>query len=225
MGHHDNRRTQAFAQFQDEFVQPAGADGIESGRGFVKEQDIGIQRHGARQSGAFLHAAADLGGVELLETCQPHQRQLERDDLADLGRAEFRVFAQRQSDVFRQRHGTPQGAALEQHAETAFQGFLFFRFCLPEAEAVEVHLPLGGRLEADEMAQQRAFAATAAAHDDEDVAAMHREVQVMLDHEVAVGHGEVPHRDVSFRLDLRLRSGVMSDAQLVVNDRKQRVPP
>ena len=63
------------------------------------------------------------------------------------------------------------------------------------------------------MLQQRALAATAAAHDDEDVATEDREVEIALDHEVAVGHIEVFNGDmrlaatatqVPHRADVRL---------------------
>jgi hypothetical protein len=46
------------------------------------------------------------------------------------------------------------------------------------------------------MPQQGALAAATAAHDDEDVAAPHREGQVALDDKAAIGHGQVVHRDV-----------------------------
>jgi hypothetical protein len=107
VGHHDYCCTQTFPQFENELVEPAGADGVESGRRLVEEQDSGVQRHCPGETGAFLHAATDLGRVELLETGQPDQRELQRHDLGDLGRAELRVLAERQRDVFRERQGTP----------------------------------------------------------------------------------------------------------------------
>jgi len=46
------------------------------------------------------------------------------------------------------------------------------------------------------MVEQRALARAAAAHDDENVAAVDGEVQVALQHEIAVGHGQAVHLDV-----------------------------
>ncbi len=77
---------QAVAQLEDQVVEQARADRIEPGRRLVEEQDVGIERHGARQAGALLHAAADLRRKEVLEALEADQRQLERGDLADLGR-------------------------------------------------------------------------------------------------------------------------------------------
>ena len=51
------------------------------------------------------------------------------------------------------------------------------------------------------MAQQGAFAASAAAHDDEDVAALDDEVEIAHQDEAAVGHRQVAHDD------MRLRAG------------------
>ena len=56
----DDRRAEAVAQLEDQVVEQARADRVEAGRRLVEEQDLGIERHGARQAGALLHAAADL---------------------------------------------------------------------------------------------------------------------------------------------------------------------
>ena len=66
------------AKFEDQVVEPARADRIEAGRRLVEEEDIRIERHGARHAGALEHAAADLGRVELLEAREPDERQLQR---------------------------------------------------------------------------------------------------------------------------------------------------
>jgi hypothetical protein len=52
------------------------------------------------------------------------------------------------------------------------------------------------RFEPDQVSQQRALAAAAAAHDDEDVTALDGEDEVALDHKAAIGHGQIPDRDV-----------------------------
>ena len=46
------------------------------------------------------------------------------------------------------------------------------------------------------MLQQRALAAAAAAHDDEDVAAADGEIEVALDDEIAIGHVQILDRDM-----------------------------
>ena len=46
------------------------------------------------------------------------------------------------------------------------------------------------------MAQQRAFSASAAAHDDEDVAVLDGEIDIAHQHEAAIRHREVFHDDV-----------------------------
>jgi hypothetical protein len=52
------------------------------------------------------------------------------------------------------------------------------------------------RLQADHVAQQGAFAAAAAAHDDEDVPPVDREREIPLDDKTAVRHGQVANDDV-----------------------------
>jgi hypothetical protein len=65
-----------------------------------------------------------------------------------------------------------------------------------EALAVVEDLPFARLEETDHVLQERALAAAAAAHDDEDRAARDLEVQVAHEDEAAVGHGEIAHGDV-----------------------------
>ena len=85
VGDDDHGRPQAVAQLEDQLVEAARVDRVEARRGLVEEQDLGVQRHGAREPGALPHAAADLGGVEVLEAREADERQLERGHVADLG--------------------------------------------------------------------------------------------------------------------------------------------
>jgi hypothetical protein len=52
------------------------------------------------------------------------------------------------------------------------------------------------------MSKQCAFAATAAAHDDEDIAVIDHKVEVAHQHKTAVGHGEVAYGDVSLMISV-----------------------
>ncbi len=76
----------------------------------------------------------------------------------------------------------PQRAVLVEHAELLLQLGAALLGLRPEVLAVEQHPPGQRRLQADQVAQQGALAAAAAAHDDEHLAARDAEVQVALDH-------------------------------------------
>src|SRR5215471_10362359 len=52
------------------------------------------------------------------------------------------------------------------------------------------------------MTQKSAFAAPAAAHDDEDITSVDREVEITLNDEVAIRHRQVLDRDMRFPLDI-----------------------
>jgi hypothetical protein len=97
-------------------------------------------------------------------------------------------------------------AALEAHAETALDALLLGSRCIPVADPVIEHPAAGRRLEADQVAQQGAFAAAAATHDNEHIAAAYGEAEIALDDEITVGHGQVLHRDVCRRC--RFRGGL-----------------
>ena len=104
VGHDDDGGAQAVAQFEDEVVEQPRADRVEPGRGLVEEQDLGIERHRPGEPGAFLHPAADLGRVIVLEAGEADQRQLECGHLADAGGWQISELLQRQGHVLRQGH-------------------------------------------------------------------------------------------------------------------------
>src|SRR5262249_17839628 len=160
-------RAEAVAKLKNQFVQIAGTDWIESSRWLVEEQDVRVEREGASQSSALAHAARDLRRIVILETFQPDQRQLELRNVIDFRRGEIGVFTEWQADVLDKRHRTPECATLKQHAEAAqfLLAHLFIRF--PERNAVVKHIALARLLQPDHVAQQSAFAAPAATHDDE----------------------------------------------------------
>src|SRR6202043_1186594 len=116
---------------------------------------------------------------------------------------EIGELAERQTDVFRQRHRAPQRAALVQDSEPPQQTLPLLRRGPREVYVSVNDFSGGGILEADQMAQQRALAAAATAHDDEDVAAPNNEVEIAHQNETAVRHRQVSHDDV------RLRAGAI----------------
>ena len=95
MGHHGNRCPQTIAQLEDQIVEKPGTDRIQPRRGFVEEQDLRVEPHGAGKSGALAHAAAYFRRIEVLKPSEADQRKLERGDTANLGRLQVGEFAER----------------------------------------------------------------------------------------------------------------------------------
>ena len=203
VGHHDHGRAQTVAQLEDQVIETARADRVQPGRRLVEEQHLRIERHGARQAGPLAHAAADLGRIVVLEPGKAHQGELERHDLAHFRGAQVGVLAERQRDVLGKRHRAPQGTALVEHAKAMHELLAFLRRGVPEAHAVVEHLAARRLLQADHLAHERALTATAAAHDDENIAAPDCEIQLADQHEAAVGQVHVAHHDVRIRRQRR----------------------
>src|SRR5262249_20371400 len=197
--HDDDRGAQAAAKLEDQLVEEPRADRVETRGWFVEEQVLGVERHGAREAGALLHAAADLVRVVVLESLESDECELERCDFANLRQAEVRVLLQRQADVLGERHRAPQGSALEEHAEAPQHGFSLFGGGRGEARSVVQDLALRGLEQPDQVVEQRALPAAAAAHDDAHVSAVHGEVEIAHDDEAAEGHRQVPNLDVNLR--------------------------
>src|SRR6185312_8932475 len=144
-----------------------------------------IEGHCARETGALLHSAADLGRIETLETPQSHQRQFEFDHRSEVVWRKGGVLAQRQADIFAQSKRAPERPALEQYPEAALDPDALVVVCAPERAPVIEDVSGGRPDQPDHRAQQAALAAAAAAHHDEDLASPHREVDVTL-HDIAV---------------------------------------
>src|SRR5205085_4652296 len=64
----DRRSAEARLQLEDELVEETRADRIESRRRLVEEKDLRVERHRSCEPGAFLHSAADLGRIVVLES-------------------------------------------------------------------------------------------------------------------------------------------------------------
>ncbi len=191
MGDHHDGRAQAFLELEDEVIEPPRADRVQSGGGLIKKENIRIKRHGPGQPRPLAHAAAYFRGVKLLESGQPHQRELEEHQLPDLRGRQVGVFAERDGDVFRQGHGAPEGAALVEHAEVPHHALPLFLLHFPEAGFAIEHPAAGGLFQPDEVPHQGALAAAASPHDDEHLATPDGEVEIAHDHKVAVCHGEI----------------------------------
>ena len=102
-------------------------------------------------------------------------------------------MVQRQGHVFGQGHGTPEGVALVEHPGMAHQGGPLFVIQGPQIGGAIQYPAGGGPLQADEMPEQGGLATAGAADDEKDVTQVDREVDVTLEHDLAVGHGQVLH--------------------------------
>jgi hypothetical protein len=108
-------------------------------------------------------------------------------------RAVTTVLLQGQGDVLRQGHRADQPAGLVGDAPATPQGLPRFRRSAGEARGAEEYLASRRFEEPEQVLEERAFAAARAAHDDEYVAALDIETDVLLDYTAVVGHGEVGH--------------------------------
>ena len=93
-------------ELEYELVDAGGDDGIEAGGRLIEEKNFGIHGQRASDRGAFLHSAAELRGHIVLETLQTDLLEFQAQHDFDGGILEFGMFAERESDVFADGHGT-----------------------------------------------------------------------------------------------------------------------
>src|SRR5580698_1323414 len=75
MTDYNNRCTETVAEFKNQFVEQPRANRIQTGRRFVKEQHLGIERHRAGEARPLLHSTADFTRVVIFEAFEADQRQ------------------------------------------------------------------------------------------------------------------------------------------------------
>ena len=105
MRDHDHGHAHAVAQLKNQLVKLGRAQGVKPGRRLVKKDDLRVQRQRAGEPGPLLHPSADFRGIVILESGQPHLRELERGNGAPGPGRQRSVIFQRQGDIFRQRAG------------------------------------------------------------------------------------------------------------------------
>src|SRR5210317_91611 len=76
---------------------------------------------------------------------------------------------------------------------------------MPKADAIVENFPFGRRLQPDHMAHQGAFTASAAAHNDKNIAAVDCKSEIPLDNKASVSHGEVFYCDMGLFFGILLR--------------------
>ena len=113
----DKSYFQAARQRQDQIVELRRGDRIESGRRLVEKQHLRVERHGAGDGGALLHAAAQFRRHVIVEAAKSDALQLQRGDHANRIGRQIGKFLQRQTDIVQNRHRAEQRAALIHDAE------------------------------------------------------------------------------------------------------------
>src|SRR6185436_13197613 len=163
--HHDRRHVHALLDRADEVVDDVGHDRIQAGRRLVVE-DIGrIDGHRAREANALLHAARERGGLHVLDALEPDPGQPLGDATMDLVIADPQVLAHRQRDVLADGERIEQRSALEQHAEAPAHAVQLGLVQVCDVLAVHDDAALVRVHEADDVLQEHALPAAAAAQD------------------------------------------------------------
>ncbi len=148
--------------------------GIEPGRRLVEEQEIGLQHHGAGNAGAFLHTTRDLARQMVGEWTEPDEFELGLAEIPHRRAAYRRPGGQGEREVLGKRQRTEERAGLKEHTEGRHP-FVQMRL----AHAVDVDAAGLRPLEADQVPQQRALAASRSAQDREGRAALDLEAHVL----------------------------------------------
>lgn len=104
VGVDDGGGVEFVGDFGDEFVDEQRGFGVEAGIGLVEEEVFGIAGQSAGDGGTFLHTAAQLRRIELVDILQIHTFQTEIGTVVHLALAHLREHVQREGDIFLDGH-------------------------------------------------------------------------------------------------------------------------
>ena len=196
VGDHDDSEAEAVAQRGDEFVEVVCADGVEAGGGFVEEEDFGIQREGAGEADAFLHAAGKLGrGVIGSFGLQADEAEFDGGEVAPQGDGQVGEFAHRHEDILCDGEAGEQSSLLKQDAPAAAEGFGLVGIIGVWVFTEDADFSGVGAEEADHLAHKDGFSGAGAADNADDLALIDGEVEVLVDGVGAEAGEEVAHGD------------------------------
>jgi hypothetical protein len=150
-----NRDTQVVAESQDELVKLNCSYRVETGGGFVKEQEIGLEHQRTGNASTLLHATRDFTWQVLGEWTQPDKVEFGLYKLLHDFASDRSPRSERERKVFSKCHRAEERTRLKEYAE-ARDSFITVRI----SNAVDVNFPGLRLFEPDQMAQQRALAAS-----------------------------------------------------------------
>ncbi len=157
-------------------------DGIESGGGFVEQDDFGTGDQGAGKGCPFVHATAQLIGKLVFHSCQIDFIEGTHDPLVNFRFRSLGGFPKREGDVVEYVEGVKQGASLEEQADMPPNPLQF-----SDGEGVQV-FPFDhdgstvGPHQTDQVFQGDAFATTTDADDGGDAVFGDFQIDTVEDH-------------------------------------------
>src|SRR5262249_9994967 len=143
----------------------------------------------------LLHAAGELGGHPDRRGQKVHLVELRHGDEVLFLPGQLRELVERQANVFEDRQRTEEGAALVHDAELAQEPQPGFALGPHQVLAVDPDFPGERLVESDHDLEDGALARPRASENDEDLAASDLEVEILLDHPVAVADRDSAHLD------------------------------
>src|ERR1035437_6843948 len=157
VGDRDRRRLEPGAHFLDHLHDDVRRDRVEAGRGFVEEEDLGLQRDRAREAHAALHSSRQLGWAFLLDPRETHEIEALRHAIGDLLLRLLRVARERKGDVLSHAPRVEERAFLERHCELPPQAVAVLGRHLPQVFTVDLDGARIGLQEPDDVFQEDAF--------------------------------------------------------------------
>src|ERR1700722_5182277 len=143
-----------------QLAQVRGTHRVESGVGFVAEDDLRVEHQRAGQPGALAHTAGYLAGELLLVAGEAHHVELLHDDVTDFAFLLLGVLTQRERGVVVDVHRAEQRTVLEHDAEQLADLVQLLRGAFDDVAAVDDDAAALRAQQADQRLQEHRLAGT-----------------------------------------------------------------
>src|SRR5664280_307567 len=157
VGDRDRRRLEPGAHFLDHLHDDVRRDRVEARRGFVEEENLGLQRDRPRKAHPPPHPSRELGRALFLDAGQAHELEALRHAIGDLLLRLLRVARERKGDVLAHAHRVEERAFLERHSELPPKAVAVLGRHLPQIFPVDLDGTRIGFQEPDDVFQEDAL--------------------------------------------------------------------
>ena len=181
MGHDYRGDRQLIPDPLNEVVNAVGHDGVQAGGRLIIEDNLRLVDDGAGQANPFAHAPGELRGVLVFGAGQLDCLEHLGHAVGDLRLRERGVPAEGEGHILGDRHGIEQGRALEEHAELAADRQEFPFVHRHNVLVLDQDFAALGLEQADQVLEQHALAAAAAADNDHRLALVDAKTDAIQD--------------------------------------------
>src|SRR5579862_9401744 len=196
VGNEKYRKSETLLEVPHKIVELRGGYRVQSRGWLVQEQELGVERKRPCEPGALFHSARKLGGIFRARIGrQADKRKLHCCEFIHHFPAQIRPTPHRHLDVLSDRLRTEERTLLKENAPMQLQAFQILAVAFGRLLAKDLDTPRTRTVKPDNRTEENGFARARTANDTQHLAAVHVEIEVVMDHGITKGVHEPANAD------------------------------